>query len=156
MNGCTNMLTALLVARSLLKLIAPHSFQNGLSHILKLAVREHADVKLLHVSSACEDTAVNFGPFVWERLALTRYIEEAPPLEGTPSIEQRARHLFNHYLLRAWIPSSYCPPLLSRFVDVDVEAVTVCTVSLALTRPPWPRSASCTSCSRSTCPRLRS
>jgi hypothetical protein len=39
-----------------------------LSHVFKFVVRRHTDVKLLHVNSAWEDTAVNYCPWMWQRL----------------------------------------------------------------------------------------
>ncbi len=42
-----------------------------LTHVFKFVARNHADgVRLLHVHTAWEDAAVNYAPWLWERLAL--------------------------------------------------------------------------------------
>jgi hypothetical protein len=92
-----------------------------LSHVFKFAARKLKDVKLLHVSTAWEDTAVNFCPWMWERItAAARGVDSAPPLEGTPqpSLEQWSQHCFNHAVCRVWARGkSYTPSLLSRLVN---------------------------------------
>jgi hypothetical protein len=95
-----------------------------LSHIFKFVVRKHTygkdlklldDVKLLYVHTAWEDTAVNYSPWMWQRL-LPSY-EQPPPLEGTPTVEQVSQHFFNVYVCRVWARTWSCTPsIYSRLV----------------------------------------
>jgi hypothetical protein len=86
-----------------------------LSHIFKFVVRKNKDVKLLHVHSAWEDTAINYSPWMWQRLLPRR--EQPPPLEGTPTIEQVSQQRFNQFLCRVWARTANCPPsIFSRLV----------------------------------------
>ncbi len=64
-----------------------------LSHIFKFAVREHKDVKLLHVHSAWEDTAVNYSPLLWRRLVRARGTWDATPPEAVATVEELSRFL---------------------------------------------------------------
>jgi hypothetical protein len=86
-----------------------------LSHIFKFVVRKHGDgVKLLHVHSAWEDTAISYCPWMWERLLRFRGGSALPPsLPGT-SLEQHSQVHFREYLLRVWVCDGYCASLLSR------------------------------------------
>jgi hypothetical protein len=84
-----------------------------LSHIFKFAARELKDVKLLHVDTAWEDTAVNFCPWMWERLTRTErdyFASGIPPLQDTATaaadhrgIEQYSQYAFNFYVCRVWV-----------------------------------------------------
>jgi hypothetical protein len=78
------------------------------------AFRAIKDVKLVYVSTAWEDTAVNFCPWMWERITAASYgIDKAPPLEGTPqpSLEQWSQHCFNHAVCQVWSRLAYTPSL---------------------------------------------
>ncbi len=86
-----------------------------LSHIFKFAARQHKDVKLLHVCSAWEDTAVNYCPFMWCRLAADAQVAGAPPMAGElSSIEQWSQHCFSHYVRTAWMYSAFTPSIFAR------------------------------------------
>ncbi len=101
-----------------------------LSHIFKFAARELKDVTLLHVSTAWEDTAVNFCPWLWQRITMAAGVDSAPPLENTPqpSLEQWSQHCFNHAVCQVWARSSaYTPSLLSRLVNPTSVDLSECT-----------------------------
>jgi hypothetical protein len=88
-----------------------------LTHVFKFAARDHKDaVKLLHVDTAWEDTATNYCPWLWERVTIAAGVERAPPLEGSPSLEQWTQHCFACYLCRVWTSTSYAPSLFTRLV----------------------------------------
>ncbi len=81
-----------------------------LSHIFKFVVAEHKDVRLLYVNTAWEDTAINFCPWMWQRLAMwlarAHGVKNAPPAKPV-SIEQHSQACFNHFVWRVW--ARQCP-----------------------------------------------
>jgi hypothetical protein len=104
-----------------------------LSHIFKFVVRKRNDFKLIYVHTAWEDTAVNYSPWMWQRLI--RSHEQPPPLEGTPAIEEVSQHFFNHFVCRVWArTSNYPPSIFDRLVTppvVDLSYVGVTDSALA-------------------------
>jgi hypothetical protein len=96
-----------------------------LIHVFKFAFRDHKDVALLHVNSAWEDTAVNYGFLIWERTLRVRGLDkESPPplLEGTAvSTERHAQQLFLQCLCRVWAHVSYTPAVLSRVSELEIR-----------------------------------
>ncbi len=74
-----------------------------LSLIFKFAFRERGEydvLKLIAVGSAWEDTAIHYCPWIWQHLGRARGDDDAPPLPGTPSIEEYSRHLFDYHVHR--------------------------------------------------------
>ncbi len=88
-----------------------------LSHIFKFVVRTHKDVKVLHVHSAWEDTAVNYSPLMWERLTALARVDSAPPLPEPVASEQWSQHVFNHYVCRVWSRRSLTPSVFGRILS---------------------------------------
>jgi hypothetical protein len=99
-----------------------------LSHIFKFAARGDADVNLIHVHSAWEETAIRYCPWMWERLAQSAGIEAATPLDGAPTVEEGSQHLFHHFLCHVLAPIFM--PSLSRLENPQSLDLNRCDTQL--------------------------